>query len=744
MMIGSTLGAYRLEETIGHGGMGVVYRAIDTRLGRRVAIKILPPSPPGGEAGDEERSRRFLQEAKAASALDHPHIVTLYDVGREGDVEYLVMEYVAGPTLAQVLAAGPLPITRAVTIARQVADALAAAHAAGIVHRDLKPQNVMIGEDGRARVLDFGLARIGVPDPEGRTMAAGLTLPGTVLGTPAYMAPEQVEGRTVDARGDVYAVGILLYEMLTAERPFRDSSYAAALHAVVYEDPPPVTRLRPETPRPLARLIERCLRKAPPERFASGAELRAALDAIGDAIGELGGGGGVTSRLGDAVSDVRRGLARASGPRRFLLGAAGLALVAALALVASPALRQSLGGGIARVIPSAAPTPYALYKAGGEDLAQYFEPGRIDRAIDAFRQAVTTDPSYAPGYVGLAEASWRRFRENRDESLLRQAIGYAEHAVKLDPQLAHAHVALGLARVEEKSFVQAGEAFDLALRLDPRNAQAHRGRGAIHLAEGRTAPADSEFTRAITLAPDDWEIRIQRGVLYFQQGRYADALADFEACARLSPDNPLAYRNVGGAQHMLGQFAAAAASFQKSIEIQPDPVVYSNLGTIYFFQGLYPQAVAALEKSVELGPNNATIWRNLGDAYRQVPGKVEPSREAYLRAIQLLGEARRREPDDPVLAAELALCRARRGDAAEARRLAASIDSRGRVLPEVAYALVLTHEALGDRTAALEALRGALAAGHPVEEVREDPELVDLRRDSAYHRILAAAAAVTP
>src|SRR5262245_49207260 len=225
-MIGPTLGPYRLAEPIGRGGMGVVYKAVDTRLGRAVAIKLLPPRAEGDAASSDERAARFRKEAQAVSALNHPHIVTLHDVGRDGDVDYIVMEYVPGRTVAALVAEGPLSASRALTIARQVADALAAAHRSGVVHRDVKPQNVIVGDDGRVRGLNFGLARIADTHAHDALTVAGLTQPGVQPGTPAYMAPEQLDGRTADARSDVYSTGVLLYEMLAGARPFRETSYA--------------------------------------------------------------------------------------------------------------------------------------------------------------------------------------------------------------------------------------------------------------------------------------------------------------------------------------------------------------------------------------------------------------------------------------------------------------------------------------------------------------------------------------
>lgn len=330
---------------------------------------------------------------------------------------------------------------------------------------------------------------------------------------------------------------------------------------------------------------------------------------------------------------------------------------------------------------------------------------------------------------------------NRDAALLQRALDYADHALSLDSQLVRARVVRGFTRIETGAHDEANAEFALALRLDPSNARAWHGLGALAVKQERMAAAESAYTRAVALAPDDWEIRTYRAVLYFQTGRYEKALADFEESVRLSPDNPIALRNVGGAQHMLGRYSEAAASFQKSLEIRPDAAIYSNLGTIYYFQGLYPQAVGAFEKSVELGPNDPTIWRNLGDSYRQIPDRRNKAIEAYRRAEQLLRDQIAREPGDPVLAAEMALCQARSGAIEPARATAAAIPATALARPEVAYTLVLVHEACGDRGAAISALKAAIAAGHPLDEIKRDPELVALRKDRAYHDLLAASGA---
>jgi serine/threonine protein kinase len=230
---GTRLGPYEITGALGAGCMGVVYTAMDTRLGRRVAIKLLPPEA----AADPERRRRFLQEARAASALNHPNIAQVYDVLGEQSPG-IVMELVDGTPLDRLIAAGPLPVTRALEYAAQIASALEAAHAAGIVHRDIKPANVVIGRDGRVKVLDFGLAKIHAVVPEGdATVTSAGTRLGTIMGTAAYMSPEQAEGRAVDARSDIFSFGATLYEMLSGRRPFTATSELGVIANILTQAP---------------------------------------------------------------------------------------------------------------------------------------------------------------------------------------------------------------------------------------------------------------------------------------------------------------------------------------------------------------------------------------------------------------------------------------------------------------------------------------------------------------------------
>lgn len=288
---GSRLGPYEIGDLIGAGGMGQVYRARDTRLDRLVAIKVLP----GQLAFDDATRQRFEREARVISGLNHPHICTLYDIGTEEGIGYLVMEFIEGATLAATLEDGPLSVPVAVSYARQLADGLQCAHDAGIVHRDIKPGNVMLGESG-AKLLDFGLAKrsrgpvvpslseadaaAGLPQLSDEVAASRMTRFGTVMGTAPYMSPEQARGEPVDAIADQFSLGATLYEMLTRQRPFRGATTDEVVESVLTDTPKPIRQVRPEVPADLEALVMRCLEKDPKQRFASTAELAEALGTL--------------------------------------------------------------------------------------------------------------------------------------------------------------------------------------------------------------------------------------------------------------------------------------------------------------------------------------------------------------------------------------------------------------------------------------------------------------------------------
>ena len=266
---GDKLGNFEIVAMIGRGGMGEVYRARDLRLKRDVAIKTLPP----GFAGDRDRIARFEREARAASALNHPNIVSVYDIGTEGGVSFIVSELVDGETLARVIQRGSLPLRKLIEVTTQICDGLAAAHAAGVIHRDLKPGNIMLTRDGRVKILDFGLARQDhAHGVDSTTIEA--SHPGMIMGTPGYMSPEQVRGEPTDARSDIFSLGVILYEIATGQRAFRGTSSIEVMNSILKDDPPSLPAASPPS---LDRIIRRCLEKEPARRFQTATDLGFAL-----------------------------------------------------------------------------------------------------------------------------------------------------------------------------------------------------------------------------------------------------------------------------------------------------------------------------------------------------------------------------------------------------------------------------------------------------------------------------------
>ena len=334
-MLGRTVKHYRIEESLGKGGMGVVYRAVDTRLQRPVALKFLPAE----FTRDEERKRRFFQEARAASAVNHPAIAQIYEVDEEDGAAFIVMELVAGKTVRKLLENRELDLLGALEIAGQVAGGLARAHEAGIVHRDIKAENIMVTPDGHAKILDFGLAKLLEPpgahdSPSAEDISHLETLArtqaGMVLGTLRYMSPEQARGLSVDHRSDIFSLGIVVYEMVTGQPPFTGNSPVDTLHAIAFEETRAVTAVKANLPASLQRVIGRCLRKRREDRYPDARELAADLKAVQREVESgISGASPLKARLEEALRSLRH-----ATPGAWVVPALGAAVVALVLLLA--------------------------------------------------------------------------------------------------------------------------------------------------------------------------------------------------------------------------------------------------------------------------------------------------------------------------------------------------------------------------------------------------------------------------
>ncbi len=326
---GTKLGPHDIESLLGAGGMGEVYRARDARLNRPVAIKVLPKS----FSADADRLQRFTLEARAAAALNHPNILSIFDIGEEQGAPYIVSELLEGTTLRELVRNGPLPVRKAIDCALQTARGLAAAHDKGIVHRDLKPENIFVTDDGRVKILDFGLAKLTRPEATsagGDTLTAQVnTEPGQVLGTAGYMSPEQVRGKAADHRADIFAFGSILYEMLSGKRAFRGESPADTMSAILKEEPEELSETGRNIPLLLERIVRHCLEKSPARRFQSAGDVAFNLEALSDSS--------VGSRTSSQAAVAPATDSDASAIEMVEAQRGGLPLVAVMALVIAAA-----------------------------------------------------------------------------------------------------------------------------------------------------------------------------------------------------------------------------------------------------------------------------------------------------------------------------------------------------------------------------------------------------------------------
>jgi serine/threonine protein kinase len=454
---GTTLGHYRIVGHLGAGGMGEVYRAEDTRLAREVALKVLPHPV----ATDPDRIERFKREARLVAALNHPQIVTLYSVEEADGIHFLTMELVTGGTLDARITSTGMPIPQVLDIAHSVADALSVAHGKSIVHRDLKPANVMIAHDGRVKVLDFGLAKMQDeerPASDAETIAR--TAVGIVMGTVPYMAPEQIEGKAVDQRADVFSLGVMMYEMTTGRRPFTGDSQAAILSSILRDPAPDVSAQRPDVPRALADLVARCLEKEPTRRIQTAREIRDGIDAI------------------------RRGV-DSDRPR------------------AVPAVSESVLAEANRLIDEGT-RALQFGSSGGPASRSNLEQARI-----YFKRALEVMPGHARalcqyGRLHYIMATFGLMSHEEADTHGRQLI---MAALAADDRASTTHIALSqVCLYVDDDFESASHHVDRAVALDPSNSEALRVQSVVRKIQGRLDEAIEAARAAVAVAstPQHW------------------------------------------------------------------------------------------------------------------------------------------------------------------------------------------------------------------------------------------------
>jgi eukaryotic-like serine/threonine-protein kinase len=724
---GVRLGPYEILAPLGAGGMGEVYRALDPRLRREVAIKILPASL----FHDPVRRRRLEQEARAAGALNHPNLLTIYELGSHDDAPFIVSELLVGETLRSKLRSGPLPQGQAADYALQIAKGLAAAHDKGIVHRDLKPENIFVTTDDRVKILDFGLAKVNVPMQNEFSDTDALTGPGTVMGTLAYMSPEQALGRPVDARTDVFSFGAIVFEMLGGRPAFHKASAPETIAAILAADP--ISTVPDGLPPALVSIVRHCLEKEPERRFRSGHDVAIALESgsapmpiVGPApfpamkamkmiagalavvviaaviwivstrgagsphidslavlpLRELSGtsdryfADGVTEELITRLAQIhslrvvpRSSAERYAGTRKSLreigqeLNVTGIvtgsvlrsgsnvrvtaqlvdarteqnlwadeyerplgdvltlqdelsrAIVDRIRIRLSPADQQRLTS--ARPISPAAHDAYlkGLYNFNRTD------PEGFSRAITFFQEAIGRDPNYAAAYAGLATCytSMGFFGILVPTEAYPTAKEAALTALKLDPDLADAHVSLGIVLANyEWNWKAADQEFRRAIELNPNSELAHTWIALLLLATGRTDEALSESRRVIELSPLGRVANQTLPWTYYQAHKFDIAIQQYQKAIPNDPDDPELHEGLGDAYVAAGRDPEAFSAYQRWAQVAGFPAAI----------------IAELDRAYRTG-GMRDYWRKrleLEDQEVKETGDVWPYRMALLHA----------------------------------------------------------------------------------------------------------------
>jgi serine/threonine protein kinase/Tfp pilus assembly protein PilF len=584
-MIGQTISHYRILEKLGEGGMGVVYKAEDTNLDRFVAIKTLPRRI----AANSEERERFKREAKAAAALNHPNIATIYGIEELDDETVIVMEYIEGKELSEHTGSGALPVDQAIDLALPIAEGLGAAHRKGIVHRDVKSSNIMMSANGQPKIMDFGLAKV--------RGAAQVTKEGTTIGTAAYMSPEQARGEEVDHRSDIWSFGVLLYEMLAGGRPFRSDYDQAVVYAILNEDPPALTGIRPELPEKLEAIVRKCLAKDPEQRYQS-------MDA---AIGEL-------KALRAPTSDSITAKQPVIGTRRrrlpvLLAGVAGIIILilGALYLFTRPE-PTSVDKKSVAVLP--------FENLNRDQESEYFSDGMTEDIITQLSKigdlrviSRTSSMRYKGADKGLREIG----KELGVATLLEGSIRRSGDRVRITSQLVDAETDEHLwAEVYDRNLedifeVQSDVAQQIAAALQATLSPAEKAR------------IERQPTKNLTAY--DYYLKGREDYRQYRERDNENAIEYFKKALELDPEYSLAYAGLGDAyaqrQWRFGYPRAwldsSIVMSEKALEIDPNSAeAFKALGLAYEYRGWLRQALESNEKAVALNPSYQDAVANTG------------------------------------------------------------------------------------------------------------------------------------
>jgi len=662
---GQGIGAYKILALLGRGGMGVVYRARDERLRREVAIKVLPAS----FAHDADRLRRFEQEAHATSALNHPNILTIYDIGAHEGAPFIVAELLEGEELRAQLESGALPARRALEYAQQITQGLAAAHEKGIVHRDLKPENLFVTKDGRVKILDFGLAKLRPPQPyvvdTGVPTQKRLTHPGTLMGTPQYMSPEQARGQEVDARSDLFSLGTVLYEMIAGSAPFTGATIADILVLILDKEPLPITHYSSDLPAELERIVSRCLAKQREQRYQSAKEMLADLMSLAADLAQP----KAAKKTFPSIAVLPFVNISAEAENEYFCDGLAEELLNALAKlealrVAARTSAFSFKGKeadvreIGRRLNVSTVLEGSVRKAGNRlritaqlvNVADGYHlwSERYDRQMEDIFEiqdeiALAIMAALKIKLLGAEKAPvLKRYTENTEAYQLyfkgryyygkwneegwKKAIEYFKQAIDKEPNYAPAFAGLANSYLNlwwsfgqtapDESVTKAKAAATRALAIDSALAESHLSLARLKFwHEWDWMEADREFKKAIEINPNYAEAHDEYGLSLAVIGRADEAITEGDHALELDPLSFVSNLNVGWIFWYCGQYDSMHKQGKKLIELEPNFFGgHWLIGSEFWTKGRYEQAISKYQTAVALG-GGQNVLVNLGCLY---------------------------------------------------------------------------------------------------------------------------------
>lgn len=791
-LVGELIGHYRIERLIGAGGMGEVYLARDERLQRKVALKLLPQQL----TADETQVSRFETEARSASALNHPNILTVYEIGAEGNRQFIAMEFIEGVTVRESLASGRIDLSTALEISVQVASALAAAHEAGVVHRDIKPENIMVRPDGYAKVLDFGIAKLTEQATSDRdqfeTMAAARTRTGLVLGTGRYMSPEQARGQKVDARSDIWSLGVVLYEMVGGIPPFLGETPSDCIASILTKEPPPLSRVVPDVPQKLEAVLLKALRKNKDERYQTIREMLTDLRSLQEELKATG-----SSPAGSIVRKLKRHKRSAS----LILMAAILAAAAFAYSVFFPPPSHSEKGNLPKE-KSIAVLPFENLS---EDQSNaYFAEGiqdeiltRLSKIADLKVISRTSTQRYRNtsqklseianqlGVTNLLEGSvqktndqvrvnvqlikaandshlWAETFDRRltdifsveteiaktiAETLQAKLTGSEEHAISVEPTAdAAAYQSYLKARYfwgrrSGDNVPKAIDYFKEAIAQDPNYALAYAGLSEALIALPGYAPAKTQDVTPKakeaalkSLQIDDTLAQAHNAlgqILLFDLD-FGGAVKEFQRAIALDPNYATAHQWYAvGSLQALGKLDEAIAEGARAVELDPlSPIINMDQANNYIIAGRYDEAINQIRKALELDPQFGAAHYNLGLAL-ELKGDVPGAIAEFKRASQL-------NNNDPLSLAYLGNLYGKTGNTTEAGKILAELEQLTNTKFVSAYAFAIVQLGLGNKAEAVRLLEKCYAErSQDIIYIRVDPLLDPLRSDPGFQNLVA-------